>query len=85
MLSINLFECCKKGFTHMNTWMIRKKLMKHYLKKKILQSLKTRVCKSFEIRNTGEYHDLYVQRNTLSLADIFENFQNKVCVLKYIN
>ena len=35
-----------------------------------------RVCKDFEINNLGEYHDLYVQSDTLLLADVFENFQN---------
>ena len=35
-----------------------------------------RVCQEFEIKNLGEYHDLYVQSNTLLLAVIFENFQN---------
>ena len=33
-----------------------------------------RICKDFEIKKLGEYHDLYVQRNTL-LADVFENFR----------
>ena len=35
-----------------------------------------RVCKDFEIKNLGEYHDLYVQSNTLLSADVFENFRN---------
>ena len=35
-----------------------------------------RVCKDFEIKRLGEYHDLYVQSNTLLLTDAFENFQN---------
>ena len=29
----------------------------------------------FELRNLGEYHDLYVQSDTLLSADVFEYFQ----------
>ena len=35
-----------------------------------------RVCKDFEIKNLGEYHDLYVQGNTFLLTDVLENFRN---------
>ena len=35
-----------------------------------------RTCKDFEIKKTGEYHDLYVPNHTLLIADVFENFQN---------
>ena len=30
----------------------------------------------FEIKNVGEYHDLYVQSDTLLLEDVFKNFRN---------
>ena len=40
------------------------------------------VCKDFEIKNLGEYHDLYVQSNTLLLADVFENLRN-ICLEIY--
>ena len=30
-----------------------------------------RVCKDFKIKNLGEYHDLYVQNDTLLLAEAF--------------
>ena len=41
-----------------------------------------RVCKDFNINNLGEYHDLYVQSDTLLLADVFENFRN-MCLKIY--
>ena len=36
-----------------------------------------KVFKIFNNKNLGEYHDLYVQSDTLLFADIFENFKNK--------
>ena len=40
------------------------------------------VWKDFEIKNVGEFHDLYVQSDTLLLADVFENFRN-ICLEIY--
>ena len=36
-----------------------------------------RVFKNFDNKNLGNYHDLYVQSDTLLLSDVFENFRNK--------
>ena len=40
------------------------------------------IPKDFEIKHLGEYHDLYVQSDTLLLAYVFENFRN-VCINMY--
>ena len=40
------------------------------------------VFKKFKLENLGEYHDLYVQSDTLLLADVFENFRN-LCIKVY--
>ena len=40
-----------------------------------------RVCKDFEIKNLGEYHDLYVQSDILLLAENFGNMCLKICEL----
>ena len=33
-----------------------------------------KILKDFKIKNLEEYHDLYVQSNTLLLKDVFKNF-----------
>ena len=40
------------------------------------------IPKDFEIKHLGEYHDLYVQSDTLLLADLCENFGN-ICLEIY--
>ena len=42
-----------------------------------------RVFRSLDNTSLGDYHDLYVQSDTLLLPDVFENFRN-MCI-KYMN
>ena len=74
----------------MNTWATGKNSMKHhYLKKEYLYSnlnmeditaaeyMHGKIASyDFEIKSVDEYHDLYVQNDTLLLADVFENVFN---------
>ena len=41
-----------------------------------------KVFEEFKLKNLGDYHDLYVQSDTLLLADVFKNFRNK-CIEIY--
>ena len=40
------------------------------------------VIKRFQLENLGQYHHLYVQSDTLLLADVFENFRD-MCIKVY--
>ena len=41
-----------------------------------------KLFQELKLKNLGDYHDLYVQSDTLLLADVFENFRNK-CIEIY--
>ena len=48
------------------------------------------LSKNFNNENLGGYYDLYVQSDTLLIADVFENFRNNIesnikTILKYMN
>ena len=75
----------------MSIWKNGKSSMKHHNhKKKIFCNqlnieditdadylhAKKKVCKYFQIINLADYHDFYLERDTLLLANLFENFRN---------
>ena len=41
-----------------------------------------KVFEKIKLKRLGDYHDLYVQSDTLLLADVFENFRN-MCIKVY--
>ena len=42
-----------------------------------------KVFKEFKLKNLGDYHDLFVQSDTLLLADVFEDFRRSKCIEIY--
>ena len=43
------------------------------------------MLKYFNNKNLGDYHDLYVQSDTLLLTNVFENFRNKCIEIYELN
>ena len=74
----------------MNTWIAGKDFTKHHyqIKKAFYSGLYSedvtdkdyahaqKVFKEFNLKDLGDYHDLYVQSDILLLAAAFENFRN---------
>ena len=44
-----------------------------------------RVFRTFNNKNLGDYHNLYVQSDTLLLAGVFENFGNKYIKIYFLS
>ena len=88
IISINYFVVGKSVYPqeYMDDWeklnetsLPEKKIFNSHLDMKDTDADYTnakRVCKEFEIKNLGEYHDFMFKVIQL-LSDIFENFQNK--------
>ena len=80
----------------MNTWIAGKDLINHHyqIKKAFYSELRLKnitdkdythaqkVFEEFKLKDLGNCYDLYVQSDTLLLADLFENFKNK-CIEIY--
>ena len=43
------------------------------------------MSKKFGLKNLGDYHDFYVQSDTLLLAEVFENFEKKCIEMFELN
>ena len=43
-----------------------------------------KVWEVFKIKGLGEFHDLYVQSDTLLLVDVFENFRDSLILMNLI-
>ena len=73
----------------MNTWIVRKDLMKYCYSSLNMEDFtdgdykqSRKLWNDFKIKGLGKYHDLYIQNDTLLLADVFESFRNK-CIEIY--
>ena len=70
----------KRGGSYIKSpeWLMHKRATINPKNKKVDKCFQ-KAWEVFKIKNLGEYHDLYVQCDTLLLADVFENFRN-VCI-----
>lgn len=85
-----MYRCRRKVFMLMSICIVGRNLMNHHclirnsftvIKEEDMEDIADADCKhakrewkDFKTKNLGEYHDWYVQSNTLSLEDAFESF-----------
>ena len=72
----NFDEILKKRFVNIYFHSNNINKFKLMLQKSVSKYEYIFVFENFKVSNSGNYHDLYDQINTLLLADVFENFQN---------
>ena len=88
---LTLYKClfCNRNYQRIFDEILKKRFVKTYkfssndinkfillLQKSFYKFEYIFLFEDFKVSNSGDYHDLYDQINTLLLADIFENFQN---------
>ena len=83
-MSISLFYCCERVFIHNRYNEALLPENKDFYSRLNMEDITDtdymyakRVCKAFKTKHLGEYHDLYVQSNTLFLADACKDFKTK--------
>ena len=93
---MNTLDCyCVKEYIHTNIWIVLKDSknrlypIDRFYSELNLEGISKldyrhakKVWEKFEIRDLGEYHDLYLSTDVMLLADVFENFRD---TCSYIN
>ena len=85
----NFLLCCRKVFIDPSKWMVEKESMKYTHEGGRLQQphneehqthdykYAKKVWEDCGLQSLGKYHDLYVQSNTILLAELFKSYRNK--------
>ena len=90
----NLYYCSEKVFIPMEMQILGKNVVKYHYQAKRISNLNmedisdidyrhsNNMFKVFKLENLGDYHDLYIQSDTLLLVDVFNNFRD-MCLKEY--
>ena len=82
---VNFVSCYEKEFSLMKTWIVKKDLMKDHCQIRVSQQLKNieditdadykhakTVWSDFELKVLCDYHDLYIQSDSLLVANVLQ-------------